>query len=208
VHPLSDRALLAEAKTLARVEGAPGTKVEVQDVSRSTTAPNAESVGFGPTRRVILWDTLLDGGFTRRERRAVIAHELGHISRKHVIKGVGWLALFLVPTAGLIALATRTRGGMARPEAVPVALLALVAITLALSPLRNVISRRVETEADWAALQATHEPTAMRALLHRLARESLTDPNPPSWSYVLFADHPTIMQRIAMADAWQSRRSR
>jgi STE24 endopeptidase len=205
VHPLSDRALLAEAKMLARVEGAPGTKVEVQDVSRSTTAPNAESVGFGPTRRVILWDTLLQAGFSHRELRAVIAHELGHISRKHILKGVGWLALFLVPTAGLIALATRGRGGMALPEAVPVALLVLIAITLALSPLRNVISRRVEAEADWVALQATHEPSAMRGLLHRLARKSLTDPNPPSWSYVLFADHPTIMQRIAMADAWQSR---
>jgi STE24 endopeptidase len=202
-HPLADRALLAEARALARVEGVPGTKFEVQRVSRYTTAPNAEAVGFGSTRSVILWDTLLHGGFSRRELRAVIAHELGHISDDHVLKGVGWLALFLIPIAALIALATQRRGGMARPEAVPVALLVLIVLMLALAPLRNVLSRRVEAEADWAALQATHDPAAQRGLLRGLARESLANPSPPTWSYVLFATHPTIVQRIAMADAWE-----
>lgn len=206
VHPLRDHVLLAEAQTLARVEGVPGTKVEVQEVSRFTTAPNAESVGFGPTRRVILWDTLLHDGFSRREVRAVVAHELGHVSRKHILKGVGWLALLLIPATALIAIATRGRGGMARPEAVPVALLVLVALMLVLAPLRNVISRRVEAEADWVALRATHDPAGARALLRRLATTSLSDPNPPSWSYVLDADHPTIMQRLAMTEAWEADR--
>ena len=208
VHPLSNRTLVAEAQALARIEEVPGTKVEVQEVSRFTTAPNAESVGFGPTRRVILWDTLLHDGFSRAEVRAVIAHELGHVSREHILKGVGWLALFLVPTTALIALATRRRGGMARPEAVPVALLVLVALTLVLAPLRNVLSRRVEAEADWVALNATHDPAAARGLLRRLATTSLSDPNPPDWSYVLEADHPTIVQRLAMTEAWESERGR
>ncbi len=205
VHPLSDRSLLAEVRSLERVEGVPGTKVEVQDVSRLTSAPNAEAVGFGSTRRVVLWSTLLNSGFSRAEIRAVIAHELGHVSHEDVLKGVGWLALLLVPTAALIALATRRRGGMARPEAVPVALLVFVALGVFIAPARNVISRRVEAAADWAALNATHDPAAQRALMRRLAVKSLTDPSPPTWSYVLGADHPTIMQRIAMADAWQSR---
>ena len=99
---------------LARHEDVPGTRAEVQDVHRFTTAPNAESVGFGPTRRVILWDTLLDGRFDRREVRVVIAHELGHIAHDHLLKRVGWLMLFLLPATALVALATARRGGLAQ----------------------------------------------------------------------------------------------
>jgi STE24 endopeptidase len=204
-HPLHDRALLAEVKTLERIERVPGTKVEVQDVSRLTSAPNAEAVGFGSTRRVILWSTLLRGHFSRSELRAVIAHELGHVSHDDILKGVGWLSLLLLPATALIALATRRYGGMAHPEAVPVALLVFVALSVLIVPARNVLSRSVEAAADWAALQATHDPAAQRALMRRLATESLTDPNPPTWSYVLYADHPTIMQRIAMTSAWEGR---
>ena len=91
-------------RSLARIEGIPGTKAEVQDVHRFTTAPNAESVGFGPTRRVILWDTLLNGRFDRREVRVVTAHELGHLAHHHTLRRVGWLILFLIPATALVAL--------------------------------------------------------------------------------------------------------
>jgi STE24 endopeptidase len=207
-HPLHDRQTAADVRELARIERVPGTRAEVQDVDRATTAPNAESVGFGPTRRVILWNTLLDGRFSHREVRAVVAHELGHISHDHILKGVGWLALFLLPAAALVALFTRPRGGIARPEAVPVALLVFVVLQLLATPLTNVLSRRDEAEADWSALRATRDPAAARALFRNLAITSRADPDPPAWSYVLFADHPTIAQRIAMADAWQARSRR
>ena len=205
-HPLRQPAALADARTLGRIEGVPGTRVEVQRVARYTTAPNAESAGFGATRRVILWDTLLDGRFDRREIRAVLAHELGHLAHRHTLKSVGWLALFLLPVTGLIVVATRRRGGLARPEAVPVALLVLVGMSVLAQPLQNVVSRRLEAEADWSALQATHDPAAARALFHDLATTSRTDPDPPAWIYALDENHPTIMQRIAMAQAWQARR--
>jgi STE24 endopeptidase len=106
-HPLRDPVLAADARALSATEGVPGTKVLVQKVSRSVTAPNAEAVGFGPTRRVVLWDTLLDGRFTRPEIRVVMAHELGHIAHGHLLRRVGWLALFLLPATGLVALLTR-----------------------------------------------------------------------------------------------------
>jgi STE24 endopeptidase len=203
VHPLRSAPQLADARALARREGVAGTRVEVQDVARFTTAPNAEAVGFGSTRRVILWDTLLDGRFSRRQLRIVMAHELGHVSRDHPLKAVGWLALFLLPALGLIALATRRRGGLARPEAVPVALFVLIALNVVTMPLRNVVSRHVEAEADWIALQATHDPSAAREAFRRLATTSLADPDPPTWVYVLDEDHPTIMQRIAATHAWR-----
>jgi STE24 endopeptidase len=198
-------ALSAEAAALARAEGVAGTKVLVQSVHRYTTAPNAEAAGFGATRRLILWDTLLDGRFTRGEVRVVIAHELGHIAHGHTLRRVGWLALFLVPAAALIALATRARGGMARPEAVPVALFVYVVLQLVTLPAWNIVSRHEEAEADWSALRATRDPASARSLFEGLARTSLASPDPASWSYVLGATHPTIMQRLAMVQAWARR---
>jgi STE24 endopeptidase len=54
-------------------------------------------------------------------------------------------------------------------------------------------------------LRATHDPGAARALFVRLARTSHADPDPPGWAYLLYADHPTIVQRVAMVEAWQAR---
>ena len=71
-HPPAARpATLAEARALERVEGVPrDASSKSQDVHRFTTAPNAEAVGFGPTRSVILWDTLLDGALQPRAKSA------------------------------------------------------------------------------------------------------------------------------------------
>lgn len=205
---LHDPRLLADVRALERSEGVGDTAVRVEHVHRFTTAPNAESTGFDPTRTVILWDTLLDGRFSDREIRVVLAHELGHLAHDDVLKGVGWLALFLIPATALIARLTRSRGGLAQPEAVPMALLVLISLQILVTPLFNVVSRRQEGAADWAALSATHEPATMRALMRRLTTTSLSDPDPPSWAYALFATHPTTMQRIAMAYAWEERSGR
>lgn len=205
-EPVHSRQLQAEAKALERIEGAPDARLRVQDVHRFTAAPNAESLGLGPTSTVVLWDTLLRDGFDRKEVRLVLAHELGHLAHEDPLKRLGWLALFLLPTWGLVAYFTRRRGGFAQPEAVPVALLVLVVAQLIASPLLNIPFRRQEAAADWAALQATHEPATMRAAMRKLATKSLSNPDPPPWVYGLYQDHPTIMQRIAMADAWEEQR--
>jgi STE24 endopeptidase len=114
------------------------------------------------------------------------------------------LALFLIPASALVALITRSRGGLARPEAVPLALLVLVALQLLATPLFNEVSRRQEAAADWSALTTTHQPAVKRSLMRRLATTSLSDPDPPGWTYPLYATHPTIMQRIEMTYAWAS----
>ncbi len=79
-----------------------------------TSLPNAEAMGIGPSRRVVLWDTIVDGRFSDRELAVVIAHELGHVARDHVWKSIGWFALFAFPGTYLIARVTRRRGGMAQ----------------------------------------------------------------------------------------------
>jgi STE24 endopeptidase len=203
--PLRETQRVSEVQGLARAERLHGVKAEVQDVERFTTAPNAEAVGVGSSRRLVLWDTLLNGRFDRPEVRVVIAHELGHLRHGHALKRVGWLLLFLLPASALVALATARLGGLGRPESVPLALLVFVLLQFAASPLMNMVSRHEEAEADWSALTATRDTYSARRLFVNLARTSHADPDPPAWSYVLFADHPTVVQRVAMVDACQAR---
>jgi STE24 endopeptidase len=202
-HRLRDPSLRAAAARIERAEGVAPTPIDVEDVHEVTTAPNAEAAGVGPSRRVILWDTLIDGRYTDAQIRVVIAHEVGHLARKHLWKSIGWYALFAFPGAYLIARLTRRRGGMGNAEAVPISLLVLVVLSLLALPLQNVITRHMEAEADWMALQTTRDPTAARALFEDFTNTALQEPSPPMWSYLLEENHPTVAQRIAMAEQWR-----
>jgi STE24 endopeptidase len=199
LKPLRNAQLEAEIKRLARLEGVGEVRVEVRDASRRTRAINAELYGVGPTKRIIIWDTALDGRLTPGEVAQLAAHEFGHVHANHVWKSVGWLFLFAVPGAYAIAVATRRRGGLGRPAAVPVALLTITVIELVLLPVTNLISRRYEAEADWLGMQATHRPAAEEGLIRKLAQASLAQPEPPLWAHVLLNTHPTPLQRIATA---------
>lgn len=204
-RPLRDPELAAAAKRFAREQGMDPVPVRVEEVSDYTDSPNAFAAGVARSRRIFIWDTLLDGRFSDREVRTVLAHETAHHSRDHVLKGAGWYALFAVPGAFLIALATRGRGTLREPRAVPVALFVFVALNLAAQPVLNVISRRMEAEADWIALETTDDPRAARTLFARFATLSKADPTPPGWSTILFDTHPPLLERIRMAEAWRRR---
>ena len=78
---------------------------------------------------MVIWDTLLDGRFTPGEVKVVVAHELGHVKRNHILKSIAWYALFAFPGAYIVSRVTRRRGGMGEPAAVPLALLALVVLS-------------------------------------------------------------------------------
>jgi STE24 endopeptidase len=201
LEPLRNRALAAQIEELGRTQGVGEVDVQVRDASRRTRAINAEVYGIGPTKRVILWDTALDGRLGAAEIRALAAHELGHVEANHVWKSIGWLVLFAVPGAYVVARVTRTRGGLGRPSAVPLALLAVTLLQLATLPAANAISRRYEAEADWLALQATADPPAFERLTRSLARASLAEPQPPGWARVLLETHPSPLERIAMSRA-------
>jgi STE24 endopeptidase len=205
-HPLRQPALRAAAVRLERIEHVRHTPIEIEAVHDTTSLPNAEATGLGSSRRVILWDTLVDGRFSDREVTVVIAHELGHLAHNHIWKSLGWYALFAFPGTFLIAQATRRRGGMSRPEAVPLSLLVLVGLTVLGQPVQNVVTRHMEAEADWSSLQATHDPAGATGLFKRFVPTTLSQPSPPTWDYVMLENHPTIMQRIAMVQAWRSRR--
>jgi STE24 endopeptidase len=197
--------LRQDVQTLERREGISGTPVDVQKVSNLTTEANAFTTGFGPTTRVVIWDTLLDGRFTRGEVRFVLAHEFGHVARGHLWKGIGWVALFGFPLAFALAQITRRRGGLGDPGVLPYGFLVLLLLQVALTPAQNVVSRHDEAEADWMALQTTRDPASGRSLFEKFTKTSLAQPNPPTWSYVFLDTHPTTMQRIAMTEAWKKR---
>jgi STE24 endopeptidase len=206
-HRLRDPSLRAAAARIERAEGVAPTPIEVEDMHEVTTAPNAEATGLGPSRRIVLWDTLIDGRFSDAEVRVVIAHEVGHLARSHLWKSIGWYALFAFPGAYLIARLTRRRGGMGNAEAVPLALFVLVVLSLLALPLQNAISRHMEAEADWMALRTTRDPAAARQLFRDFSTTALEQPSPPTWSYLLESNHPTVAQRIAMVEAWRRRQA-
>jgi STE24 endopeptidase len=197
-------ALAAQAATLERRMDAHPRSITVADASTRTTAENAEVDGVGPTVRLVIGDTALDE--RPDQLRALLAHELGHVSRRHTLRGVLWFGVIGVP-ALLLVLAVAGMLSDGRPRsaaAVPVVLAcALTAATLLL-PVENLISRRIEAEADWAGLRATRDPAGMESLQRRLALSDVSNPDPPGWAVWLLFDHPPVMERIAVARAYDS----
>jgi STE24 endopeptidase len=202
-HRLRNPRLEAAAARIAEQEGVKGVPIREEKVH--TKDPNAFTTGLGPSRKVFVWSSMLDGRFTERQLEVVIAHEYGHQARNHLLKGIAWYALFTVPLAFLIAVVARRRGGMREAAAIPLVLLVYVVFTLVVTPAKAAVSRRMEAEADWMALQTTRAPLVTEALWRRIATTGLSDPSPPTAPYAVFWDHPTLAQRVAMARAWATR---
>jgi len=198
---LPDGPLRTEVLRVADREGVPVDDVLVADASRRTTTLNAYVSGFGNTRRVVLYDNLVND-VPRDEVLSVVAHELGHAKYDDVLVGSVLGALGTVAALGLLGLLLAPYRGSDRrpgPRSVPL-LLALVAWgSLLAAPLENGISRRIETRADVTALETTHDPDAFIAVQKQLAVRGHSDPTPPAWSQFWFGSHPSVLERVRMA---------
>ena len=117
---------------------------------------------MGPTRRVILWDTLLEPRSTPRGAHGDRARARAPLPRPPRGSSTAWYVLVALPLALLVAVVARRRGGMYEPRAVPLALFVAVALQIVVSPAQNVVTRRYEAEADWVALQTSRDPAAAR----------------------------------------------
>ncbi|MDQ3850367.1 MAG: M48 family metalloprotease, partial [Actinomycetota bacterium] len=181
------------------------------DASRRTTAVNAYVTGLGHTKRVVLYDTLLDG-FSRDEVRLVVAHELGHVHYRDVPHGL--LYLVLVAPFGLLAAAALTRrlapaqDGPAGPAALPALALSIALVALPVTVISNQLSRRVEARADAFSLRLTHQPEPFVAFERAIALRNVADPDPPGWLTFLLATHPPTLERIGMGEAYRRERGR
>jgi len=204
-QPLEAPALVAAADEYERELGLPDISLRVEEVSDYTDSANAYAVGFGPSRRVVFWDTLLMEPFSEDEQKSILGHELAHHAKRHLAKGLAWFVIFAVPGAWILMRATRGRGGMGRAEAVPLALIVVAVFQLAAAPAQNAISRRMEAEADWTTLELARDPDALEGVMVDLSRSSLGDPDPPGWVQLVLGTHPALADRVAMAEAWATR---
>ena len=208
--PLPAGALRDDLLALAREEGVPASDVLVADASRRTTALNAYVSGFGSTRRIVLYDTLLAQS-TPAEVRLVVAHELGHAANDDVV--VGTVLGALGGAAGVCVLAVllasprllRRAGadGPGDPRAVPLALALVASGGLLVSPAVNAVSRQLEQRADLASLETTGDVDTFVAGFRRLALTNVSELRPSPLEVALFSTHPSAPERLAFARAWQ-----
>ncbi len=207
--PMEQGPLRTELMSMAARDGVPVRDVLVADASRRTRAVNAYVSGLGPTRRVVVYDTLLREA-TPAEVTAVVAHELGHAKDSDV--AVGTLTGALGAAAAVVALYLLGSWGpllrlagvdsVAQPRAFPL-LVALVTVAgLVAAPVQALMSRRVEARADAHALVLTNDPGSFESMQRRLGSVNLGDPDPPRWEYLYSASHPSTVERMAAARAY------
>jgi STE24 endopeptidase len=196
--PLADEALASDLRALARQAGVPVRDVLVADASRRTRKTNAYVSGLGGTRRVVLYDTLLEGS-DADDTRLVVAHELGHRRARHVAKATLLGMAGAVAAVACVWAAVREPGD---PRSIPLVVLVAIGLQIVALPLGSWISRRWERVADRFSLELTGDLGTFERAHVRLARTNLSDLDPPRPLYALLFSHPTPPERIALAREW------
>lgn len=199
--PLAEGETRTDVLELAERAGVDVGEVYEMDASRRTTAANAYVNGLGPTKRVVLYDTLLQR-FDRDEVRLVVAHELAHVRHRDVARGLLYAAI--VSPAALLAVASLVHGRApdaeeAGPAALPALALAALALGVPVTAVANQLSRAIERRADAYALELTGAVEPFIGFERRITVQNVAEPDPPRWTQVLFGTHPTTAERIGAA---------
>jgi STE24 endopeptidase len=212
IRPLESEPLRARLLALAERAGAPVLGAFQWRVGDRTTKANAALVGIGGTRRILVSDTLL-ATHSDDEVETVLAHELAH----HVYGDI-WSALALqaaVLTLGcyvadrLLSSLALIAGleGQADIAGLPLLVLTGGAVSLALAPVANALSRAHERRADRYALETTRNSAAFISAMKRLAATNLAEERPSKWVELLLQTHPSTAARIEAAKAWASQQA-
>ncbi|MBI2219110.1 MAG: M48 family metalloprotease [Candidatus Rokubacteria bacterium] len=201
--PLADDALRRRLLALAERAGTPAVDVFVVDQSRKSRTANAGLTGFGRTRRIILFDTLVTE-FTPDEIEAVLAHELGHHVHRDLWRGLALQTVISFVTfaaAHAILVALQPISGLTRlgdPAGLAWLAVVLGGLGLLAVPLGNTVSRALEYRADGFAVRTTANRAAFVAALERLGDLNLAERRPPRLEEVLLHSHPALDRRIAV----------
>ena len=205
--PLPEGETRSDVLDLARAAGVKVGEVYSVDASRRTTAANAYVSGLGPTKRVVLFDTLLDR-YSRDEIRVVVAHELAHVRNRDVPRCVLYAAI--VAPAG--ALAVQRLSWELSPErgsagALPALALAAALVGAPTALIGNRLSRAIERRSDAYSLALTDAPDAFISFERAIAVQNVADLEPPRWFTSLLATHPPTAERIGPAVSFAGRSS-
>ena len=200
--PLPDGETRADVLALARAAGVEVGEVFSVDASRRTTGANAYVTGLGPTKRVVLFDTLLDR-YSRDEVRVVVAHELAHVRNADVLRSIAYAAI-AAPAASLavqrLSWELSPERGTAR--ALPALALAAAVVAAPIGLIGNRLSRAVERRADTYSLELSGSPEAFVSFERAIALQNVADLRPPRWVTSLLATHPPTLERIGAAVAY------
>lgn len=210
--PMQNTALRHDLMEMAQRDGVPVKEVLVADASRRTNALNAYVSGYGASRRIVVYDTLLRDA-PDSEVKVVVAHELGHAKRNDVLVGTAIgaggaaaavLSLFLLSQwPALLRRAGVESISDPRSAALVLALIAIAGLVMA--PTQGLISRRIEARADQHSLELTGDPTTFIAMHRRLATKNLSDLKPNPILYAMFASHPSTTLRLGHARDYAKR---
>jgi len=200
--PLPEGSLRERLLSLGKRTGFTARTIQVMDGSKRSRHSNAFFTGFGRFRKIVLFDTLVQQ-LAELELEAVLAHEIGHYKRKHVLKMLAWSAASLFVGFGIAAwLAKRAwfyqsfgfEAGSVAPALLLFGLLSGV-VTFWFAPLQNFCSRRYEYEADLFAAKTMGEPRSLVGALRKLNEKNLSNLTPHPLYSGFYYSHPTLLER-------------
>jgi len=210
--PIENTAVRDVLLKLADQAGLDVNDVLEMNASTKMSRVNAYVTGLGRTKRIVVYDTLLHES-TPEEVGVVFAHELGHVRRHHLWKGialgaVGSFAAFFCISLLLRAVTARGIFGLSTPASFGgfvVIFFAILLLDLVSLPLQTFVSRRFEREADRESLILTGDPKTFIKVEKQLAVKNLADVHPHPVFVWVFYTHPPVMERIRMAEAYERR---
>jgi STE24 endopeptidase len=205
--PLPEGETRRDVLDLASAAGVKVGEVYSIDASRRTTAANAYVTGLGPSKRVVLFDTLLDR-YSRDEVRMVVAHELGHVRYRDLPRNVAYAALIAPATALAVQrLSWALSPERGTPATLPALALAAGLVTAPVGVIGNRLSRALERRADQYSLELAGVPDAFVSFERTIALQNVADLKPPRWISRLLATHPPTEERIGAAVAFAASQS-
>jgi len=207
VRPVTDPQVLEMIRGLAGRAGVRVEKVAELRVGDESSRINAMVAGIGPTKQVLLYDTLLRE-LSPAEVEAVLAHELSHAVHGDLFRGWALQAALNAAAMCLAAWMLRAMRDVAplglkaphAPRGLALLMLFLSLCDIAGGPAQAALSRRAEVRADRYALELTQNPRALVQSFQKLARANPGDVAPPPLVELLSHSHPSIMRRIRAAE--------
>jgi len=210
-EPLNNDSLRERLTRLGERAGTRVRGVYEWKLSEKSKKANAALMGMGSTRRIILADTLLEN-YSEDEIEAVLAHELGHHVRRHIVKGI--LTQVVVTFFGFWLTNEVLRYAIANDwfpvldprlydfANLPLIILVATVLGFLLMPALNAISRQHEREADRYAWENIAAVGPFVTAMQKLADQNLSERTPSRFVEWFFESHPSIQKRITAAETW------